>query len=171
MPKFYDNTYKWRLYEAYRAGHTITELCNTSGITDKPLREWFGKFEHEYTSLKSIGTAVLHRRNKRTQVGIKNKRLNCLSYSVRLFCILSKRLSWSCVHRPSFQSMGPIPSAGPWGSESPIYITICFVHRRKRFMKNMTKNSSLRFWKFAKAVKSALVQKKSGRDLSNKDSL
>ena len=38
-------------------------------------------------------------------------------------------------------------------------------------MKNMTKNSSLRFWKFAKAVKSALVQKKSGRDLSNKDSL
>ena len=55
MPKFYDNTYKWRLYEAYRAGHTITELCNTSGITDKPLREWFGKFEQEYTSLKSIG--------------------------------------------------------------------------------------------------------------------
>lgn len=75
MPKFYDDAYKWRLYEAYRAGHTITELCNTSGITDKPLREWFGKFEQEYTSLKSIDTAALHRRNKRTQVGIKNKRL------------------------------------------------------------------------------------------------
>lgn len=75
MPKSYNDAYKWSLYEAYQAGHTITELCKTSGITDKPLREWFRKLNQEYTRLKSIDPAILHRRNSCTQMDIKNKQL------------------------------------------------------------------------------------------------
>lgn len=75
MPKSYNDAYKWSLYEAYQAGHTITELCKTSGITDKPLREWFRKLDQEYARLKSIDPAILHRRNSCTQTDIKNKQL------------------------------------------------------------------------------------------------
>ena len=75
MSKFYNDAYKWSLYEAYQDGHTITELCKTSGITDKPLREWFRKFDWEYAWLKSIDTAILHRRNRCTQADTKNKQL------------------------------------------------------------------------------------------------
>ena len=41
MSRFYSEAYKWSLYEKYRSGFSLTELCEISGITDKPLREWF----------------------------------------------------------------------------------------------------------------------------------
>lgn len=37
MSRFYSDAYKWSLYEKYRNGFTLTELCEISGVTDKPL--------------------------------------------------------------------------------------------------------------------------------------
>lgn len=37
MSKFYDEAYKWQLYEKYRNGFTLTEICELSGVTDKSL--------------------------------------------------------------------------------------------------------------------------------------
>lgn len=59
MSRFYDEPYKWSLYEKYRSGFTLTELQEISGITDKPLREWFRCFDLQYsqassTSLKEV---------------------------------------------------------------------------------------------------------------------
>lgn len=59
MSRFYDEPYKWLLYEKYRSGFTLTELQEISGITDKPLREWFRCFDLQYsqassTSLKEV---------------------------------------------------------------------------------------------------------------------
>ena len=59
MSRFYDEPYKWSLYEKYRSGFTLTELQEISGVTDKPLREWFRCFDLQYsqassTSLKEV---------------------------------------------------------------------------------------------------------------------
>lgn len=48
MSRFYSDAYKWSLYEKYRNGFTLTELCEISGVTDKPLREWFRQIDSQY---------------------------------------------------------------------------------------------------------------------------
>lgn len=53
MSRFYDEPYKWSLYEKYRSGFTLTELQEISGITDKPLREWFRCFDLQYSQASS----------------------------------------------------------------------------------------------------------------------
>ena len=56
MSRFYSDAYKWSLYEKYRNGFTLTELCEMSGVTDKPLREWFRHIDLQYA--KSIQLSV-----------------------------------------------------------------------------------------------------------------
>jgi transposase-like protein len=48
MSRFYSEAYKWSLYEKFYSGFTLTEICETSGVTDKPLREWFRTFDAQY---------------------------------------------------------------------------------------------------------------------------
>ena len=54
MSRFYSEAYKWSLYEKYRAGFSLTEICEISGITDKPLREWFRRFDMQYAQANQI---------------------------------------------------------------------------------------------------------------------
>ena len=54
MSRFYSERYKWSLYERYRTGFTLTEICEISGITDKPLRKWFRCFDLQYSRVSSV---------------------------------------------------------------------------------------------------------------------
>ena len=60
MSRFYSEGYKWSLYEKYRSGFTLTELQEISGITDKPLREWFRYFDRLYSRASSISLDEVH---------------------------------------------------------------------------------------------------------------
>lgn len=60
MSRFYSGSYKWALYEKYRNGATITALCTLTGITDKPLREWFAKYDRQCAMISTMGMDMLH---------------------------------------------------------------------------------------------------------------
>lgn len=60
MSRFYSEAYKWSLYEKYRSGFSLTELCEISGITDKPLREWFRYFDRLYSRVSSVSLEEVH---------------------------------------------------------------------------------------------------------------
>lgn len=69
MSRFYSEAHKWSLYEKYRSGFTLTELQKISGITDKPLREWFRYFDFQYlqassTSLKEANWKITQLRKQ-----------------------------------------------------------------------------------------------------------
>lgn len=66
MSRFYSEAYKWSLYEKYRTGFTLTEICEISGITDKPLREWFKCFDLQYSRASSMSLKEV--RQKSTQL-------------------------------------------------------------------------------------------------------
>lgn len=63
MSKFYDDAYKWQLYEKYRNGFTLTEICEISGVTDKSLSEWFKRFDAQYTQASTLNLKTVHRKN------------------------------------------------------------------------------------------------------------
>lgn len=63
MSRFYSEAYKWSLYEKYRSGFTLTELQEISGITDKPLREWFRYFDLLYSQASSISLEEVHQKS------------------------------------------------------------------------------------------------------------
>lgn len=65
MSKFYDEAYKWSLYMQYLGGQTLTQLCDATGITDKPLREWFKQFDSERLQVGNMTVVMLHQRHKR----------------------------------------------------------------------------------------------------------
>ena len=67
MSRFYSETYKWSLYEKYRSGFTLTELQEISGITDKPLREWFRYFDLLYSQANSISLEEVYQKKCTTQ--------------------------------------------------------------------------------------------------------
>ena len=66
MSRFYSEAYKWSLYEKYRTGFTLTEICEISRITDKPLREWFRCFDLQYSRARSVSLKEV--RQKSTQL-------------------------------------------------------------------------------------------------------
>ena len=63
MSRFYSEAYKWSLYEKYRRGFTLTEICEISGVTDKPLREWFRRFDLQYSRTSSMGFEEVNRKS------------------------------------------------------------------------------------------------------------
>lgn len=65
MSKFYDEAYKWSLYEKYHNGFTLTELCEISGISDKSLHEWFKRFDYEYAQASVISLSTVRQNNAR----------------------------------------------------------------------------------------------------------
>ncbi len=64
MSKFYDETYKWLLYEKYRNGFTLTELCEISGVTDKSLSGWFKRFDVQYAQASSMNLKTIRRKTQ-----------------------------------------------------------------------------------------------------------
>ena len=81
MSRFYSDAYKWSLYEKYRDGFTLTELCEMSGVTDKPLGEWFRHIDLQYAkSIQlSVESAQQENSNLRQAVRQKQAELNLLS--------------------------------------------------------------------------------------------
>lgn len=54
MSRFYKEEYKWYLYTLFTAGYTLADLSRETGITDKPLREWFKRFDVLYYQYATI---------------------------------------------------------------------------------------------------------------------
>ena len=63
MSRFYGDAYKWSLYEKYRNGFTLTELCEISGVTDKPLREWFRQIDSQYAQSAQLSVKSVQHEN------------------------------------------------------------------------------------------------------------
>ena len=63
MSRFYSEAYKWSLYEKYRTGFSLTEICEISGVTDKPLREWFRHFDLQYSRASSMSLKEVNRKS------------------------------------------------------------------------------------------------------------
>lgn len=79
MSRFYSEGYKWSLYEKYRSGFTLTELQEISGITDKPLREWFRYFDLLYSQANSISLEEVYQKSAQLR-----KRLEKMQVELRL---------------------------------------------------------------------------------------
>ena len=81
MSRFYSDSYKWSLYKKYRNGFTLTELCEMSGVTDKPLREWFRHIDLQYakSTQLSVKSAQQENSNLRQTVRQKQAELELLS--------------------------------------------------------------------------------------------
>lgn len=63
MSKFYDEAYKWQLYEKHCGGFTLTELSEMSGVTDKSLGAWFKQLDLQYSQAGTMDLKTVHRRN------------------------------------------------------------------------------------------------------------
>ena len=81
MSRFFSDTYKWPLYEKYRNGFTLTELCEISGITDKPLRNWFRYIDSQYAQSAQLSVKSAQQKNThlRQTVTLRQTELNLLS--------------------------------------------------------------------------------------------
>lgn len=97
MSRFYSEAYKWSLYEKYRSGFTLTELQEISGITDKPLREWFRYFDRLYSRASSISLEEVHQKSAQlrkqfekmqAELGLLQNEavLTAVSESIRISC-------------------------------------------------------------------------------------
>ena len=75
MSKFYNDTYKWSLYADFRSGKTITQLCDVSGITDKPLRSWFKQFDAELAQVNALTIEEFCRENRRNREALQREQL------------------------------------------------------------------------------------------------
>ena len=73
MSRFYSDTYKWSLYEKYRNGFTLTELCEMSGVTDKPLREWFRHIDLQYAKSIQLSVESVQQENSNLRQAIRQK--------------------------------------------------------------------------------------------------
>ena len=73
MSRFYSDTYKWSLYEKYRNGFTLTELCEISGVTDKPLREWFRQIDFQYAQGARLSVKSVQQENEHLKLVVQQK--------------------------------------------------------------------------------------------------
>ena len=73
MSRFYSDSYKWSLYEKYRNGFTLTELCEISGVTDKPLREWFRHIDFQYVKSTQLSVESVQRENLNLRQAVRQK--------------------------------------------------------------------------------------------------
>ena len=74
MSRFYDETYKWTLYENYRSEFTLTEICEISGITHKPLREWFRYFDLQYSRASFMSLKEIRKKTHNLEGSLKKYR-------------------------------------------------------------------------------------------------
>ena len=73
MSRFYSDSYKWSLYEKYRNGFTLTELCEISGVTDKPLREWFRHIDFQYAKSTQFSVESMQQENLNLRQAVRQK--------------------------------------------------------------------------------------------------
>lgn len=73
MSRFYSDSYKWSLYEKYRNGFTLTELCEISGVTDKPLREWFRNIDLQYAKSIQLSVESVQQENSNLRQAVRQK--------------------------------------------------------------------------------------------------
>lgn len=73
MSRFYSDAYKWSLYEKYRNGFTLTELCEISGVTDKPLREWFRQIDSQYAQSAQLSVKSVQHENTHLKLVIQQR--------------------------------------------------------------------------------------------------
>lgn len=73
MSRFYSDAYKWSLYEKYRNGFTLTELCEISGVTDKPLREWFRHIDFQYAKCSQLSVKSVQQENAHLGQAVRQK--------------------------------------------------------------------------------------------------
>ena len=73
MSRFYGDAYKWSLYEKYRNGFTLTELCEISGVTDKPLREWFRQIDSQYAQSAQLSVKSVQHENAHLKLVIQQR--------------------------------------------------------------------------------------------------
>ena len=73
MSRFYSDAYKWSLYEKYRNGFTLTELCEISGVTDKPLREWFRQIDSQYAQSAQLSVKSVQHENAHLKLVIQQR--------------------------------------------------------------------------------------------------
>lgn len=73
MSRFYSDSYKWSLYEKYRNGFTLTELCELSGVTDKPLREWFRHIDLQYAKSIQLSVESVQQENSNMRQAVRQK--------------------------------------------------------------------------------------------------
>ena len=73
MSRFYSDSYKWSLYEKYRNGFTLTELCEISGVTDKPLREWFRHIDFQYAKSTQFSVESVQQENLNLRQAVREK--------------------------------------------------------------------------------------------------
>lgn len=78
MSRFYDEAYKWLLYEKHLSGFTLTELCEISGVTDKSLSEWFKQFDAQYAQASTEDLKTIRRRNAELRSTIKQRQVESL---------------------------------------------------------------------------------------------
>lgn len=97
MSRFYDEKYKWGLYVRYRKGRTLTQLCDETGITDKPLREWFRKFDQLYEQTCSVTLEDIRRWNSKINAEIQ-KKYNEHSVLQQMFKAIPEILRIACAH-------------------------------------------------------------------------
>lgn len=95
MSRFYSDAYKWSLYEKFRNGFTLTELCEISGVTDKPLREWFRHIDSQYArstqlSVKSVQQENEHLKlivqQRQNELKLLNEIIAGIPEAQRIFC-------------------------------------------------------------------------------------
>lgn len=73
MSRFYSDAYKWSLYEKYRDGFTLTELCEMSGVTDKPLGEWFRHIDLQYAKSIQLSVESAQQENSNLRQAVRQK--------------------------------------------------------------------------------------------------
>lgn len=78
MSRFYDEAYKWLLYEKHLSGFTLTELCEISGVTDKSLSEWFKRFDAQYAQASTGNLETIRRRNAELRSTFKQRQVEFL---------------------------------------------------------------------------------------------
>lgn len=95
----------WGLYVRYRKGRTLTQLCDETGIADKPLREWFRNFNQLYEQSCSAVLEDIRRWNSQINFEIQ-KKYNERDVLQQIFETIPEILRIACAH-PLLERYGP----------------------------------------------------------------
>ena len=105
MSRFYSDAYKWSLYEKYRNGFTLTELCEISGVTDKPLREWFKHIDFQYAKSTQLSVESVQQENSNLRQAARQKQAELKLLSEIIVAIPeAQRVFYAC---PLLDIYGP----------------------------------------------------------------
>lgn len=101
----WSDEYKWLLYEKYRDGSSLTELCEISGVTDKPLREWFRNIDFQCAKSARLSVASVQQENARLKEAIRQRQAELKLLSEMMAVIPeAQRISYSY---PLLEDYGP----------------------------------------------------------------